>query len=232
MLRLGVLVPLLALLAGGCASTGEYVDPRDPLEDYNRAMYDFNEMVDRSVIKPVATGYQKVVPAPVDRGVTNFFLNLRDINSALNNALQFKLERAVVSLARVGVNTTLGLLGFLDVASNLDLQRYDEDFGQTFGYWGAGPGPYLVLPFLGPSSGRDAFGLVGDWYANPLAYVDSSTVQWALIGLRVIDQRADLLGASRLLEQAALDPYEFTRDAFLQKRRYDIFDGNPPDDDI
>ena len=225
-----VIALMLALSGVGCATTGGYTDPRDPLEDFNRVVYDFNDFFDRAVMKPVAQGYQKVVPAPVDKGVTNFFANLRDVNAAVNNTLQFKLERGATSVARVLVNTTVGVLGLFDVASNLNLQRYDEDLGQTFGYWGIGAGPYIVLPFLGPSSGRDAVGLVGDWYVNPISYVDPSSARRGLIALRLVDQRADLLAASRVLEQAALDPYEFTRDAFLQKRRYDIYDGQPPDD--
>ena len=225
-----LIVLILALGGVGCASTGGYTDPRDPLEGFNRVVYDFNEVFDRALLKPVAQGYQKVMPAPVDKGVTNFFANLRDVNAAINNTLQFKLERGGISAARFLVNSTVGVLGLFDVASNLDLHKYEEDFGQTFGYWGIGPGPYIVLPFLGPSSGRDTIGMFGDWYANPIAYLDSSTAQWGLIALRLVDHRADLLGASRVLEQAALDPYEFTRDAFLQKRLYDIYDGNPPDD--
>ena len=225
-----VLLLALAAVVTGCATTREWVDPRDPLEDYNRVIYDFNDLVDQSLLKPVAEGYQKVVPAPMDRGVTNFFANLDDVNSALNNMLQFKLERAATGVARVVVNTTVGILGLIDVASNLNLQRYNEDFGQTFGSWGFEPGPYFVLPLLGPSSIRDTVGLVGDWYANPLITVKPLSVEWGLVALKTVDRRSDLLGASRVLREAALDPYEFTRDAFLQKRLYDIYDGQPPDE--
>lgn len=225
---------LLSLLITGCATTGEtdFADPRDPLEPFNRAMYNFNDGLDRAVFKPVAKGYQWLVPDPLDRGITNFFANLGEVDSVINNALQFKLQRAATGIGRLAINSTVGLLGFIDVASNMNLPRYREDFGQTFGVWGISPGPYLVLPLLGPSSGRDAFGLALDWYVEPVRWLtDSRTVRFSLLGLWFIDRRADLLGASRILEQAALDPYEFTRDAYLQKRLNDVYDGDPPLDD-
>ncbi len=217
------------LLLGGCATTDEFADPRDPLEPFNRAMYSFNDGIDRAVVKPLAKGYQWIMPDPLDRGVTNFFANLSEVNSIINNTLQFKLQRAAVSAGRLGINSTIGILGFFDVASNMNLPRYREDFGQTFGAWGIDPGPYLVLPLLGPSSGRDAIGLLLDWNVAPVKWAtDSDAVQWGLVALWFIDQRADLLGASRVLEQAALDPYAFMRDAYLQKRLNDVYDGNPP----
>jgi phospholipid-binding lipoprotein MlaA len=218
----------VALLLG-CASTPEeYRDPRDPLEDFNRAMYRFNDELDKAVIKPVAQGYKAVTPPPVDLGITNFFSNLQDVGSALNNLLQLKLERAGSDVGRVVVNTTVGVLGFVDVASNMDMPKYGEDFGQTLGVWGMGPGPYIVLPVLGPSSARDTVGLVGDWYTDPVTYVHPWELETGLSVLRVVDQRADLLTASRVVEEAALDPYEFTKDAYIQKRRNDVFDGSPP----
>jgi len=136
-------------------------------------------------------------------------------------------------VGRFAINTTLGILGFMDVASNMNLPRYHEDFGQTFGVWGASPGPYIVLPLLGPSSGRDATGLVLDWYVDPLRWAGSpDNLRYGLLALWFVDRRADLLGASRLLEQAALDPHEFLRDGYLQKRRNDVYDGNPPPDPL
>jgi phospholipid-binding lipoprotein MlaA len=222
----------LTIGLSGCATVDpEYRDPRDPYEGFNRSMYRFNEGLDKAVVKPLARGYAAIMPTPVDKGITNFFANLDDLGSALNNFLQLKFNRGFSDLGRVAVNTTVGLLGFMDVASNVDLPRYNEDFGQTLGSWGVGPGPFIVLPFFGPSSGRDAVGEVVDWYTDPLTYVNDGNVAWGLKGLRLIDRRSDLLAASRVFEQAALDPYAFIRDAYLQKRRFDVHDGNPPPED-
>ncbi|MEJ1298925.1 MAG: VacJ family lipoprotein [Candidatus Sedimenticola sp. (ex Thyasira tokunagai)] len=225
-----VLVSTLLLLLTGCATTSDYQDPRDPIEGFNRAMYSFNEALDEALITPLAEGYRAITPAPLDRGISNFFGNLADVGSAINNLLQFKLKRAASDVGRVLVNSTVGILGFFDVASNMNMQKYGEDFGQTLGAWGAGPGPYIVLPILGPSSGRGIFGIVVDWYTDPVTYVTPNSRRYALVALRGVDKRADLLGASRVMEEAALDPYEFSRDAHLQKRRNDIYDGNPPPD--
>lgn len=214
---------------GGCA-TGEDRDPRDPLEPLNRATYSFNDMLDRALIKPLAQGYNYIMPEPANQGVTNFFNNIADIRSALNNLLQLKIGRAFSDVGRVAVNTTVGILGLIDVASNMNLPRYGEDFGQTLGVWGFGPGPYLVLPLLGPSSGRDTVGLVVDWYTDPITHMNDDTWRWRLRGLDLIDTRAGLLNASRVLEEAALDEYAFVRDAFLQRRRSQVYDGNPPDE--
>ena len=218
-----------ALVLGGCATSDpDFADPRDPLEDFNRAVFDFNDALDRAVLKPLGKGYNAVVPTPVNRSVTNFFDNLEDVTSAVNTLLQFKVGRALSDVGRVAVNTTIGIGGLFDVASNLDLPKYGEDFGQTLGAWGFETGPYIVLPLLGPSSARDGVGIVADWYTDPMSYVEDDSVRWSLRGLDLIDTRADLLSASRVLEQAALDPYAFTRDAYLQKRENDVYDGNPP----
>jgi len=219
---------LLGLLAACASIPDDERDPRDPWESYNRVMYQFNSDFDKTFWKPVAEGYQFIMPDPLDRGVTNFFNNLRDFTSAANNVLQFKMSHAVSDLGRVLVNSTLGLLGFIDVASNLDLPSYKEDFGQTLGAWGIGPGPYFVIPILGPSSVRDGLGLIPDWYTQPVAYIDDVKTRWALSLTYAVDKRADLLGASRVMEEAALDPYTFTRDAYLQRRRNLVYDGNPP----
>lgn len=218
-----------ALGLGGCA-TGEYRDPRDPLEPLNRVTHNFNDMLDRAVIKPLAQGYQFIMPEPADQGVTNFFNNLADIRSALNNLLQAKIGRAFSDVGRVAINTTVGILGLIDVASNMNLPRYGEDFGQTLGVWGFGSGPYIVLPLLGPSTGRDTVGLVVDWYTDPITHISDDEWRWALRGLDLVDTRAGLLSASRVLEEAALDPYAFVRDAFLQRRQSLVYDGNPPDE--
>lgn len=225
-----VVLTALFFVLTGCATTSDYQDPRDPIEGFNRAMYSFNDALDKALIKPLAQGYKAITPAPVNRGISNFFGNLADVGSAINNLLQFKLKHAASDVSRVLVNTTIGLLGFIDVASNMNLQKYDEDFGQTLGTWGVGAGPYIVLPLLGPSSGRGVIGVVVDWYTDPVRYVEPNHWRNTLAGLRAIDARADLLGASRVMEEAALDPYEFSRDAYLQKRQNDVYDGAPPPD--
>lgn len=222
---------LIALPLAGCSSVPEdQRDPRDPLETYNRAMNQFNTDFDNAFVKPIAKGYKAVVPEPVDQGVTNFFNNINDVNSAVNNLLQVKVSRFGTDVGRVVVNTTVGVGGLIDVATNMGLPSYKEDFGQTFGYWGDVDSPYLVLPFLGPSTLRDTMGLPGDIAANPFFHVwnTSTPVSWGMIGLDIIDTRADLLSATDLLDTAATDPYAFVRDAYLQKRRNAIFDGNPP----
>ncbi len=217
---------VVTVAVAGCASTSGERDPRDPFEGFNRAMYAFNDGLDRAIIKPLAKGYQAITPEPVDRGVTNFFSNLGDVGSAVNNTLQFKLARASSDVFRVLINSTVGIFGFIDVASHLHLERYGEDFGQTLGYWGVGPGPYLVLPVFGPRNIRDTVGLVVDWKLDPVNYVDPDEWKYGLHVLRAVDKRADLLGASNVLEEAALDEYVFVRDAYLQKRENDINDGN------
>jgi phospholipid-binding lipoprotein MlaA len=227
--RVAALSLVTALALPGCATTGEdYQDPNDPLEGINRAVYRFNDSLDKVLIKPLAEGYNAFMPAPLNRGVTNFFSNLDDVSSAVNNLLQLKLGRAATDVGRVAVNTTVGVVGFIDVASNLDLPKYGEDFGQTLGTWGFSPGPFIVLPVLGPSTVRDGVGLVADWYLDPVTYIEDDTVRWSVRGLDLVDTRADMLGASRVLEQAALDPYAFMRDAYLQHRRSLVYDGNPP----
>ena len=226
-----LLVPIMALFAG-CASTpDDYRDPRDPLEPYNRAMHRFNTDLDNAFLKPIATGYKKIVPDPVDKGVTNVFNNLADIPSAVNNLLQFKLSRAGNDVGRVLINTTVGILGVIDVASNMGLPSYKEDFGQTLGSWGAEAGPYIVLPLLGPSSLRDTVALPVDIALDPLFNLERNRIYWGVIAVRLIDKRADLLTATKVLEEAALDPYVFIRDAYLQRRRNQVYDGNPPPDD-
>jgi phospholipid-binding lipoprotein MlaA len=223
----GMLV-LLALLSA-CASVPEAErDPRDPLEPYNRAMYKFNTDFDNAFLKPIAKGYKWVTPPPVRRGVTNFYNNIADVTSAANNLFQFKLSRFGSDVGRVLINTTVGVVGFVDVATNMGLPSYKEDFGQTLGYWGAVPSPYFVIPLLGPSTVRDTVGRVGDVFTDPMFMVSNGDVVWGLFSLRLINTRADLLTATKLLEEAAIDPYTFVRDAYMQRRLYNIYDGNPP----
>jgi phospholipid-binding lipoprotein MlaA len=220
---------LLSMALAGCAS-GPGANPHDPLEPFNRGVYQFNDAVDVAVIKPVATTYQDVLPAPVRRGVRNFFANLQDAWSGVNNALQFKGEPAANSFMRFGVNTFLGLGGILDVASEMKIERHTKDFGHTLGYWGVAPGPYLVLPLLGPSTLRDTAALPVDAQGDLVAGIEHIPTRNSVILLRLVDTRASLLGASSMLEAVALDKYTFTRDAYLQRRRSSIYDGNPPDD--
>jgi phospholipid-binding lipoprotein MlaA len=220
---------LAALMLSGCA-TGPNVDSRDPLEPFNRGMYQFNDTVDRAVVKPVATVYRDVLPSPLRTGVTNFFANLQDAWSVVNNSLQLKGEAAGDSLVRFGVNTFLGLGGVLDIASEMQIERHTEDFGQTLGHWGVGAGPYLVLPLLGPSTLRDTAALPVDAQGNLVSGVSDVSTRNSLTALGLLNRRARLLEATSILDQVALDPYTFTRDAFLQRRQNDVYDGYPPDD--
>lgn len=215
------------MLLGGCATTGTG-DPRDPLEPMNRAIYTFNDGVDTVLLKPIAEVYTAILPDFVRTGISNFFANINDIIIALNNLLQGKVGNAFSDVGRIMINTTVGVLGVIDVASELGLEKHDEDFGQTLGYWGVGDGAYLVLPFLGPRTVRDTAGLVGDVYTDPMAYIDPVRDRNAAWGLRFVSRRAELLSASKVLETAALDPYDFMRDAYLQRRRNQVYDGNPP----
>ena len=212
----------LALMLGmvlltGCATVAN-PDPRDPFESYNRSMTNFNEQVDALVLKPVAVAYKDVTPAPVRTGVSNFFANLSDVWSFFNNVLQLRGEAAASTFMRVNVNTFMGLGGLLDIASEMGIDRYKQDFGLTLGHWGVGTGPYLVLPILGPSTVRDTLALPVDVKGNVVGYVDPVSARNSLYALRAVDTRANLLRASSVLDSAALDKYSFTRDVFLQVR--------------
>lgn len=227
-LALGRVVALVlaGFLLGGCASSG---NPRDPLEPVNRAVYSFNDGFDRAIAKPVAEGYRAVVPDLARSGVTNFFSNLEDVWIMFNNLFQGKVESALDDMARVLVNSTVGLFGVVDVASDLGISKHNEDFGQTLGRWGVGSGPYVVLPFLGSSTLRDALGLgLVDMQGDIVRQLDHVPTRNSLFVTRLINTRANLLDASRIVEEAALDKYSFTRDAYLQRRESLIYDGNPP----
>ena len=216
----------LTLLLAGCASNG---DPRDPLEPMNRGIHSFNEGLDRTVLKPVASGYRAALPDFAQTGVRNFFSNLDDVAVLANDILQLKLEQASSDLLRLGVNSVFGFLGILDVASEMRLRKHNEDFGQTLGRWGVGTGPYLVLPFFGPSNFRDTAGLAVDLeYTDLLRYekdIPTRNQAWAV---RTVSRRAELLDAKKTIDAAALDPYEFTRDLYLEHRRSLVYDGKPP----
>lgn len=210
----------------GCATAH---DPRDPLEPVNRGIYQFNEAVDKAVLKPVAKGYKAVVPPPVRSGVTNVFGNFTDVTTAINNLLQGKLADAVSDVGRIAVNSTVGIFGVFDVASRIGLNKHYEDFGQTLGKWGIADGPYVVLPLLGPSDFRDTVGLGLAYFTDPEFWlVTHSPETYIVFGVRVVNLRANLLDAERIFDAAAIDKYAFLRDAYLQRRRMLIYDGNPP----
>ncbi|WP_126446899.1 MlaA family lipoprotein [Sulfuricystis multivorans] len=225
--RTALLAALLAGMLGGCATSG---DPKDPIEGFNRAMFAFNDGLDTVLIKPVAKGYDAVLPAPVRTGVTNFFGNIADLFIGVNNLLQGKPEQALSDFGRVVINSTIGILGLFDVASEAGLEKHEEDFGQTFGRWGVGDGAYVVIPFFGPRTVRDTVGLVLDVKTDPVANLSDVATRNSLLALRVIDNRADLLPADKVIEEAALDKYSYVRDGYLQRRRNLIHDGNPPRD--
>jgi phospholipid-binding lipoprotein MlaA len=233
--RLSRLSPLAALLLcavlAGCA-TGPNANPKDPLEPFNRSMFEFNDALDHAVLKPVATAYKEVTPDLLRRGVGNFFNNIEDVWSFVNNVLQLKGEGAANSLMRVSVNTFFGLGGILDVASEMKIERHPEDFGQTLGRWGVGAGPYVVLPFFGPSTLRDTVALpVDKTVGDPVTKIEDIPVRNTLWTLRLVDNRAQVLKAGDLLEEIALDKYTFFRDSHLQRRRNAVFDGNPPEEE-
>lgn len=211
----------LAVLLSACAGP----NPRDPYEGFNRAMFTFNDQVDQVALKPAATVYRTVLPSFVQTGVNNFFGNLADVWTAINNLLQGKGEAGMSDVTRVALNSTFGLVGLLDIASEAGLPKHNEDFGQTLGRWGVPSGSYLVLPLLGPSTVRDTAALPLDINGDPWSYKEPAAPRNFGIAVRVIDQRANLLDASSLLEDAALDRYEFVRDGFLQRRESKIFDG-------
>jgi phospholipid-binding lipoprotein MlaA len=221
--------PLLALTAAlllaGCASNG---DPRDPLEPANRAIHSFNETVDKAALKPLAQGYTAITPAPLQDSVRSFYSNLDDVTVFANSLLQGKLEQATSDLLRIVFNTSFGLFGLFDVASEMGLTKHNEDFGQTLGYWGVGSGPYLVLPFFGPSSFRDGVGLATEVYGTDLVYQNDDVASLnATLAVRTVSRRADLLDAKAALEEAALDNYEYTRDFYLERREALIANGRP-----
>lgn len=214
-------------LLAGCATSG---NPRDPLEGFNRAMFDINDGIDKVFVKPLAEGYDAALPVPVRSGVSNFFGNIADLFIAVNNLLQGKLPEAASDVGRVAVNSTIGILGFIDFASDFGLEKHDEDFGQTFGRWGVGDGPYLVLPILGPRTLRDSVGLAIDLNVDPVVKNHNISTRNVMIATRALNDRADLLPADKIVDEAALDRYSFIRDAYLQRRRNLIYDGEPPRD--
>jgi phospholipid-binding lipoprotein MlaA len=219
-----------SLLLVGCASAPT-ANPKDPWEPMNRSVASFNDKVDDNVLKPLATGYRNVVPDLIQTGVRNVFNNFADMLSTINSALQLKPLNTVELIGRVVVNTVFGIYGIFDVASYIKLERHPEDFGQTLGYWGVPNGPYLVLPLFGPSTLRDGASLPIDFAVSPTQFVNDIPTRNQVFTLRLVSKRAELLKSGNMLEQASIDKYSFTRDAYLQYRRSQIYDGNPPDEE-
>ena len=223
---------LMAISLSACASLCMAQDPgsnpADPWESFNRKIFSFNEGLDQAVVRPVAVTYKTYTPELIQTGVSNFFGNLRDLWSAVNSALQAKPGDALENTGRFLINTTVGIYGVFDVATHLGLQRHTEDLGQTLGRWGVGTGPYLVLPFFGPSNVRDGLGLTVDSQASLINQVSGIPERNTLYVTRVVDVRAKLLNLTDEVDKVALDKYSFTRDAYLQKRLNDVYDGDPP----
>jgi phospholipid-binding lipoprotein MlaA len=215
---------LASLLLGGCSSTSN--NPKDPFEGYNRSMYQFNDALDRAVLKPVAQGYQTVVPSPARKMVHNFFSNIDDIFVTVNDLLQFKFKQAAHDFTRVWVNSTFGIFGLFNVAHNLE--KHNEDFGQTLGHWGVSSGPFIVLPLLGPSSLRDGTGLAVDSYYGVVENIEDIPVRNSLWATNKVDQRAGLLDTEKIIEDTVVDRYSFIRDAYLMRRQSLVYDGDPP----
>ncbi len=224
---------LISLLGSGCATSPEYTpDERDPWQGFNRKVYSFNDALDRSFLVPAAASYRAVTPDIAEQGISNFFSNIGDLGVAFNNTLQFKFLDAASDIGRIIVNSTIGLLGFMDVASHMGLEKHDEDFGQTLGYWGMDSGPYLMLPFFGPSNLRDGPGKVVDTLIYPPNWADIKTSERnGLFALNLINTRAELMQLEEKAGDLSRDRYVFIRDAYLDRREFLVNDGEISTDD-
>ncbi len=227
----GLALVVFALALQACSTTGAKTPGArlDPWESWNRKVFSFNESLDEKVLKPTATVYSNVVPQPVRSGIDNFFANAADAWSAVNNILQGKFADGFSDVIRFGTNSVFGLGGFLDVATEAGLDRHHEDFGQTLGRWGVGAGAYIVWPLFGPSSVRESFALPFDRAVSPALVINDGAVKWEITTLQLINTRAGLLGASKVLDDIALYKYTFVRDAYLQRRRSLVYDGDAPE---
>ncbi|MDF1691065.1 MAG: VacJ family lipoprotein [Zhongshania sp.] len=225
--KVGALFVLLSVLGISNVFAENDGDPRDPWEGFNRGVFAFNDTADEYLVQPIARGYRKITPAIVDQGIANFFNNIGEIKNMGNDLLQGKASDVLVDGGRFIINTTVGVVGFFDVASYIGLKRESEDFGQTLAVWGVGSGPYLVLPFLGPSSVRDGFGTGVDSYVSVTGAIDPEYARYAMSGLDLLQTRASLLGTEALMSG---DKYTFLKDAYLQRREYLINDGQLKDD--
>ena len=224
-----VLAVAMGLLQGCATKLGKGPgDKLDPWEKWNRKVFGFNESLDKRVVAPVATAYSDVVPQPVRRSIDNFFGNAADAWSAVNNLLQGKVTESMEDLTRFGTNTVFGLFGFLDVATEFGLDHRYEDFGQTLGHWGLGPGAYIVWPVLGPSSVRESAAMPMDLAVSPALAINDGAVKYQVTALKFVNARAGLLGATQVIDDIALDKYTFVRDAYLQRRRSLVLDGEEP----
>lgn len=224
-----ILIALAAIALTGCATRAS--NPADPFEPFNRGVYQVNDTLDKAVAKPVAQGYNKVMPELGKTMVSNFFSNLNDVIVTANDFLQFKFTQGFSDGMRVLVNSTVGVAGLIDVAS-MNLEKHNEDFGQTLGYWGMGSGPYLMLPILGPSSIRDGMGDLGDSQISPLGRMSHVRTRNQLYLTRAVNRRAQLFEGENVMDGAILDRYSFIRDAYLQRRQSLVYDGNPPHDPL
>lgn len=233
-LRSELLLAAMTLLLSACATTGTETaarvpHPADPHEGFNRQMFAVNEALDQALVKPVAQGYEAAVPLPLRVGVSNFFGNVADPMIGVNNLAQGKPRQAGSDVLRLLVNSTLGIFGLFDVASEIGLEKHNEDIGQTLAVWGVGPGPYFFWPVIGPRTLRDTAGYAADSQFDPVRQIRESTVRHGAAGTRVIDLRASLLPAESVLNQAVVDDkYAYLRSAYLQRRRNQIYDGDPP----
>lgn len=226
------LLGALTVLLQACAVTSPYEDVSDPLEGVNRVIYSFNDALDRDVLKPIAETYQEYMPSPVRTGVGNFFSNFYEPVVIVNDLLQWKPHQAASDTMRFGFNTIFGVAGLIDVSTAWGLEKHNEDFGQTFGVWGFGEGPYLVLPLLGPSTLRDTAGLPPAWYMDPARRRLGGWDKVAWVSLFTVSKRADLLSMTRILDAGSVDAYLQVRAAYRQNRWYDIHDGDPPEPDF
>jgi len=237
-----LLILFVSAILSGCASVSGQSDPRDPLESYNRAAFQFNDGFDRYLLKPVSKGYNAITPDPVITGINNFFSNLDDVIVIFNDLLQLKPRQFASDMGRFIVNSTLGLAGLIDWATDMNMPKHQEDFGQTLGYWGVPQGPYFVIPFWGPSTIRDGTGLLVDSrFADPIWQELENgfppehrerKVSLLLSSLKLVDKRASLLKAENILNEAALDRYTFIREFYIQHRKNLVHDGNPPEEPV
>ena len=231
---------IIAVLAAGCAGRQQpQVDEQvnessanniDPYENINRSIYTFNTKLDKYILKPLAKGYEEITPDPVESGISKFFSNLNEPRNAVNSLLQGKFDKAGLASGRFVLNSTVGILGFFDVAGKLDIPKHNEDFGQTLAAWGVPSGPYFVLPFFGPRYLRHSVGMIPDRFMDPITYVDDNTTRYALLGLDIVQARASFLGTDDLLE-LQLDPYTFVREIYLQRRQAALMDKSVEDSD-
>jgi phospholipid-binding lipoprotein MlaA len=229
-----LLIGFMSIILSGCAtySSNSLSDPSDPWQAANKPIFAMNDAIDSVLFKPLAKGYNAITPKPIQAGVTNFFSNLNEIDNAINNLFQGKPKQFATSIGRLTVNSTIGIAGIFDVASYMGLTHSPEDFGQTMGAFGAGAGPYIILPLLGSSSVRDIPGRVLSIYLNPLAWLDDVSFRNIMVGVNAVDTRSNLLAKEDIASEISKDKYSLYRDAYLEEREFQISDGNIDDSDL